>query len=360
MAAADAPEQLQGELWKYALTLLPGDLELTARTTGALRRARGVPDAETLLRLFLVYGVTRLGLKGVAAWAEAAGVAHLSAPSLMERLRNAVDWLAGVLATVLQDGLPDVPGFGGYRLRIVDATRISGPGAKGTDWRVHVVADPVSGRLTSVQITDARDGETLAWHPLGPGDLVLADRGYGHARGMASAVRSGAQVLVRIQPGTIRLCDRQRQPVRWSELQGRVPAVGLVEFRLLLPEPPLHHFRAHGWRLEHAEGWTPVRVLAIRTRDEQVLWLLTTVPADRLPGTEAAELYRLRWQIELLFKRLKSLLDFDRLPARTDPLARAWLLARLLAAVLIERLLYVEPALSPWGYRLRRPSSGTA
>ena len=47
-------------------------------------------------------------------------------------------------------------------------------------------------------------------------------------------------------------------------------------------------------------------------------------------------LYRLRWQIELAFKRLKSLLRIDRLPAKGDALASTWLHAHLLFALLID------------------------
>ena len=48
------------------------------------------------------------------------------------------------------------------------------------------------------------------------------------------------------------------------------------------------------------------------------------------------EAFRLRWQIELAFKRLKSLLGFDRLPAKGEALARGWLLAHLILALLTE------------------------
>ena len=54
------------------------------------------------------------------------------------------------------------------------------------------------------------------------------------------------------------------------------------------------------------------------------------------------QLYRLRWQIELFFKRLKSLLHLDTLPSRQGPTAKSWMLARFLAAALAQRL--VQPA----------------
>ena len=64
-------------------------------------------------------------------------------------------------------------------------------------------------------------------------------------------------------------------------------------------------------------------------------------------------LYRLRWQIELLFKRLKSLLHRDTLPSRQGPTAKSWMLARLIAAALAQRLVQPSGPLSPWGYELR-------
>jgi hypothetical protein len=71
-------------------------------------------------------------------------------------------------------------------------------------------------------------------------------------------------------------------------------------------------------------------------------------------------LYRLRWQIELLFKRLKSLLHLDTLPSRQGPTAKSWMLARFLAAALAQRLVEPNGPLSPWGYEIRseqRPRS---
>ena len=45
--------------------------------------------------------------------------------------------------------------------------------------------------------------------------------------------------------------------------------------------------------------------------------LVTSLPAA-IPAGEICAAYRLRWQVELAFKRLKSLLHIDRLPTRTD------------------------------------------
>ena len=49
-------------------------------------------------------------------------------------------------------------------------------------------------------------------------------------------------------------------------------------------------------------------------------------------------MYRERWQIELFFKSLKSILDLDELPTRDPTSARPWILLKMIAAILALRL----------------------
>ena len=340
--------------WPYYRTLLPSSLDLHARESNALLRARGVENAESLLRMFLVYGITRQPLKGVVAWAEAAGIAKMSAPAFFNRLQSATTWLERLIAEVLDDALHSRPGLNGYRLRIVDATAICGPGAKGIDWRVHVLIDPSSGRLASVGITDTHGGEKFDRHPIGDMDLVLGDRGYARAPAIAAVSNDGATVLVRVNTAAIRLCDANRQPVNLRQLEETILPLEAKELTLLMPVPPDDRKQHKQWRLRQAKSWLPVRLIGARPKnDSRPIWLLTTAPKERLAASEVLELYRLRWQVEMLFKRLKSILGLGELPAKKEPSARAWLLSRLLAAALIERMTYEDGCFSPWGYRVR-------
>ena len=72
------------------------------------------------------------------------------------------------------------------------------------------------------------------------------------------------------------------------------------------------------------------------------MMLLTSLSPDRATAEEVVRLYRMRWQVELAFKRLKSLGGFAELQASDPRLARSWLLAHLIAAVLIETSLSEE------------------
>src|SRR5260370_22382016 len=80
------------EEWPFLLTLLPDDLETSARELGALTRKREVRSAADLLRLALVYGFCGWSLRSTALWAGEAGVAQLGASALFQRLGHAGPW----------------------------------------------------------------------------------------------------------------------------------------------------------------------------------------------------------------------------------------------------------------------------
>ena len=340
--------------WPFVLTLLPPDLEDSARQSQALVRCRNVPDAAALMRLALAYAVSDLSLQDVAAWANALGVAQITGPGLFYRLREAEAWLSQVLAQTLESQVH--PEAGCRRpLRVVDATVITGPGATGTEWRVHVRVDPRRGGFRSVELTDASGGEGYGRHPVQPGEVILGDRAYATARGLWAVQSVPAQVLARMNPHTIRVCDAERRRMVLQERERRVPKVGGKEFQIQVPIPPERPSKSHKpWALARATAWVPARAVAARTRHGEVIWLLTTLPAEQASVSELLRLYRLRWQIELFFKRLKSLLHWDTLPSRQGPTAKSWMLARFLAAALAQKLVQPWGPLSPWGYELRQ------
>ena len=85
--------------------------------------------------------------------------------------------------------------------------------------------------------------------------------------------------------------------------------------------------------------------------------VFTTFCEEAFSAREVLEWYRLRWQIELVFKRLKSLAQLGHLPKRDNESARAWLYGKLLVALLVDKLVRHARAVSPWGYNLAPPPS---
>jgi hypothetical protein len=295
--------------------------------------------------------VSDLSLKDVAAWASALAVAQITGPGLFYRLREAEGWLEQVLGQVLADQVPQAAG--GWPVRVVDATVINGPGKKPVQWRAHVQIDPATGGFRAVELTDDSGGEKLGRHRFRSGEVVLGDRAYATARGVQAVRQADAHVIARFNPGNLRTCDPQLRRIFLVERESEVPAVGVAEFNILIPVPPKATKSHKTWNLAKAIAWIPARAIAARTRAGEVIWILTTAEASQLPAIAVMGLYRLRWQIELLFKRLKSLLHLDTLPSREGPTAKSWMLSRLIAAGLAQRLVQPSGPLSPWGYELR-------
>jgi hypothetical protein len=344
---------IHSEQWDYVQTLLPVDLEQSAKEMNALLRCRNVPDAAALMRMALAYAVSDLSLKDVAAWASALHLAEITGPGLFYRLREAEGWLAHVLAQVLAAQVAQTPGK--WPLRVVDATVINGPGPIAVQWRAHVLVDPATGGFRAVELTGSEGGEKLGRYSVQAGEVVLGDRAYATARGVHAVREAGGHVLVRLNPVTLRICDENKKRIYLEKRERRVPKIGGIEFIIMIPVPPPPTKSHKTWDSAKAIAWIPARAIAGRTRDGEVIWVLTTVPKKLLSTVAALELYRFRWQIELLFKRLKSLLHLDTLPSRQGPTAKAWMLARLLAGALAQQLVQPSGPLSPWGYELRAP-----
>jgi IS4 transposase len=77
------------------------------------------------------------------------------------------------------------------------------------------------------------------------------------------------------------------------------------------------------------------------------IMLLTSLPAGVFPFTDVLAIYRFRWQIELAFKRMKSLAGLDQLEAKKPELAQAWIFAKLIVFLIAEQNAGQVPESSP-------------
>lgn len=363
------PEESLEHEWPYLLSFLPDEqvLEATAKSWGAIQRKRAVDSASTLLRLALVYGFCGYSLRQTAAWAEAAEVASLSDVALLKRFRKTSDWLGHLLGLKLAERVPPVPA-NESRLRLVDATTVSAPGSKGTDWRVHLDFDLGALAISEIQLTQVRGGESLMRYEFEPGEVVVADRGYAHRSGLAHVLDGGAQFIVRLNSSAIPLQEPGGEDFELLKALRNLPEAEAGAFELEIKPDERKQIPALPVRLvalrksEEAAEQARTKALKEAARKGKAIQpqtlelagyiLILTSTAD-LAAEEVLEIYRFRWQIELVFKRLKSLLRLEELPAKDPDLARTFLYSKLLAALLLEELTHSYLSFSPWGYRLR-------
>lgn len=353
------------EDWAVVQTVLPAGWEEAARRTGALIRGRGFDGPATLLRVLLIHLVDGCSLRETAVRARAGGLAQVSDVALLNRLRGCGEWFRWMaeqmsrrLSATSEEVLP------GRRVRLVDASVVCEPGATGSTWRLHYMIDLSTLSCEQVQVTLPDEGETLTRFAINAGEVVMADRGLAHRRGIRHVVQHGADVVLRMnlvsvpleEPGgqAFALLPRLRQLVIGDAQSW--PAVmrdqhGAVAVRVCALKKSAEQTRKAQEKLREVAARKGRQLQPETLEAAGYVIVLTTLP--EVPAATILELYRHRWQIELAFKRLKSLLQLGHLK-KTDPVgAKAWLQGKLFVAALIETLIAVGERFSPWGYFLR-------
>jgi Transposase DDE domain len=350
------------EDWLVIEGLLPPGWREKARELGATRRERILHDPARLLRALLAHVAQNLSLAETALRIEQAGWGPYSAVALWKRLPVAGPWISWIAQALFQrHGL--VPALAQGRLLAVDGTLVKEPGAGGRLWRVHWMVRLEDLQCQQYLLSSQHTGESFRRFVFAPGDVVLADRAYSKPPGIAQVLGQGAHVVVRVHPGNLPLYDlsggridllQQVRPLRPGQLaqwpaQVRSPEGQWLPGRLIVR------------RLSNAQAERVLQQAQRRAQDKQrrlsarqrkllryvLLW--TDLELRDYPAREILRLYRLRWQIELVFKRLKSILGLGQLPKRSEPAAAAWLQAKLLLVLLIERLWEQARGTADWG-----------
>ncbi len=327
---------------------LPPDLESLAREFRAFTRARVIKSPTQLLRLVFLYCGLDESLRTVSANCAQLGQV-LTDQAVHQRLTACGPWLTALLRQMLP--APPETGEIGRRLILIDGSVVQAPGAKTSDYRVHLGWEWLSQQIVFLEVTTTKTGESLARFDWQSGDVALADRGFASASGITATKERGAEVIVRLQPTSFRLQTREGEaldlqralcrtteqvvtiPARFDD-QSKTTAVWVHAYRL--PEETANLARQR-CRRKATKNSRP-------TPKETTLFfcgwvlVLTSLPPEKLSAQVIGKLYRLRWQIEIVFKRFKSLLRLDHLRAKKDSLlAMVYLTGKLLYACLIER-----------------------
>jgi len=335
-----------------------------------MRRARGaIGDPDTLLRLLLMHVATGLSLKQTVTRASLQQLVSVTDVALLKRLRSSERWLGELARQMFEASrfasvAPAVPG--GRRLRAVDATTVEEPGATGTDWRVHYSIRLPEMRCDFYELTDVRGGETYKRLPVERGDIILADRGYCHREGVAHVLLSQGDAIVRLNSTSFPLLKpeadeqllvlpllRSLKGCRASSWPARFRASGRVwHCQLCAVRKSEEAAAVAKKKILQAAAKKQKQVRPETLEFAEYIAVLSTLETDLLDSTGVLEVYRARWQIELCFKRIKSLLHLGHLPKRSDESARAWIQGKLLTVLLIERLIEEARLFSPWGFDL--------
>jgi hypothetical protein len=362
--------EIVGEVgnWAVLRRFLPPGWEEQARILGALKRTRGVSGAEPLLRTLLIHLANGCSLAETSIRAKRAGLCVMSSVALFKRLRAAEGWLRWLAQQVRGIKLMAAIGVG-RRLRAVDATTVSEPGSTGTDWRIHYSVNLGDLQCDFFELTDVKGGETLRRVPIKPHDIIMGDRIYATPPGVAHVMDAQADIVVRVNRQSLPLFDeegnslnilktvRDLKPAQVREWRTAVqhPEGGWLRGRLIALKRSIAATRLERKRLMRRANRRQKKVSRESLEAAQYFMVWTSLP-DSFTSSVVLEFYRLRWQIELVFKRMKSIMGLGHLP-KADPVScRAWLHGKLFVALLVERMIGAANSFSPWGYQVETAS----
>lgn len=340
---------LNSEEFKIILKYFPSDWRELAISTGAIQRCRQVDSPETLIRLLLMHAAG-LSLRQTVARARLNHIADLSDVALMKRMNKSAGWILSINSSLITETnrasfqaiLPN------RKISFVDGTHTTEP--DGSYWRVHYQFSAESLGCSFYSLTKSDEAESFTHFPVHPGDLLLGDRAYCKAQGIRHVVDGGADALVRMHLTALPLWDEGGQRISllpWlrminhGEIHERLviinTASGPIQGRICAKRLSLADELKSKRRIKKAGKKKQKKVGRKAVEYGGYICVFTTVKADELSAENALKLYRARWQVEIAFKRLKSLLKFGSVPKKNNQAAIVWINLKLLLAFIIER-----------------------
>lgn len=248
----------------------------------------------------------------------------------------------------------DVLGF--LSAYAIDATDIPAQGGTTTARRVHTQFSITEHRCSYAEITDCHGGESLKRFPLQKDALYFADRAYGKTPQLAYALEQQAHFLIRISPHQVTFFSDPecRKHISFPDILKGTVFSTVAYFK---HQKSVYYVRIFGIKLpEQEQARAEKRVRRRASRKQQTVakhtfelakWLIlaTSLP-DTFSDNELAEIYCLRWQIELHFKRVKSFLNFRKFRRSSDIfqdcMGYLWLALSSLIALLQLRILFLS------------------
>jgi len=332
---------------------LPESYESECEKQGAVRRWRGVKSPADLMLLVLIHLLNGTSLLETSIIARTAKLGEISDVAFMKRLAGCKEWFVSICQMLIARSMEDYrqPGWlCGRTVVALDASDVVEKGRSRRTYRLHYALDIFKMASLQCKVTEQSVGETLVNFDLKQDMLVIADRIYSTVNGMTHCANAGADFILRMRKNSFKTCDAQGK---------RLDLLGILK---AARKDAITDVRA--FAVSKQGVCIPVRICAKRKTPEQIkkamkelrdrerkcgvtedakifneYIVVVTSLKEAITAEQVLSLYQLRWQVEMHFKRLKSILDFGELPKKKPEHSLAWLNGKLMAALLIESVI---------------------
>lgn len=355
--------------WELLLKFLPKNWEQMVYDTKALVRKRVIDSPKTLLRVLLMYLSDNCSLVTTVTKAKMLNIANISDVTLLNRLRSSADLFQMLSNELLKyRGVnictPDI--FNKYRIISVDSSVISEPGSTGTDWRLHYSLDLMSVKCKEFKVTRQNVGESFVNYEIEKNDLYIGDRAYGRYKGIKHVLNKGGDFVVRYMNKAFTIYDIESCKIDLNEKIKNLKIGEILDFDAFInvgkeDKIPVRFCVLKKSKVDGEKSIKKAKQSALKkqkTISEATLELhkyiiiLTSLPKT-ITTNQILELYRLRWQIEIAFKRLKSIFGLGHLPKKDILSGKAWLNGKIFLAILTQTIADESYHFSPWGYPIK-------
>lgn len=335
------------------LKQMPEGYKKACWETKAMDRRRGIQDEDTLLTLCLYYSYEN-SLIDTKNYALTSFMVNISDVGFMKRFKKCNEWIKWLNKHMIQEKIAiyDVPEkLKTKNVIAIDASNITSKGAVKQTWRLHYAVNLFSMTTEQFKITPESKGESLKNYELHENDLILADRIYATITGIEYCYNAGADYILRIRNKAFKLYDKAGNEVVLSELMKDIgdaccdfhlyymnSAKELKPIRFCAVQKTEEEKAVEQKKLKRKESKKQIKISEETKFSHNYFFVITSLD-EAFSAEEIIALYRLRWQVEMVFKRFKSILNLGSMPTRTAASSEVWLNCKMLIALLIEKLM---------------------
>lgn len=344
---------------------LPKDYEAECMRQGAIVRKRGVYSPADLMMLAMFHLHNGCSLLEISEVARITKLGSMSDVAFMKRFEKCGNWFRAINEVLASECIIDYkkPAWlNGKTVIAVDASDVTEKGRSGRIYRLHFALDIF--KMTSVEhkITTNKVGESICNFTLQPGQLVIADRVYANIKGIDYCNKCRSEYIFRLRKNSFTVRNEENEKIDLAAIFAKLNAGECADLsafatnldgdkrpvRICAKRKTPEAIEQTKKKLRRKESKNQ-SVISDETKTFNEYIVVVTNLNSLVSAEEILETYRLRWQVEIYFKRLKSILNFGELPKRRPDSVIAWLNGKMMIALLIE-IVIAKAAFSPKEY----------